>query len=217
MATQAEYEQDIEAYWDEYAARYDDEPDHGLRLPGVRTAWQDLLVRVLPPAPSRVADLACGTGTLSALVAGLGHEVQAFDLAGEMVARARAKTDVFGDRVSVARADVSQPPLPVGSVDVVLARHVLWTLPDPWSALGRWVTLLRPGGRLVLVEGRWSSGPDRGQPTGGLPWAGGVGMRELVAAVEPWSSSVEQVALPEAVYWGREITDERYLVVAHRA
>ena len=45
-----------------------------------------------------------------------------------------------------------------GSVDAVLARHLLWTLPDPLAALARWVRLVRPGGRLVLVEGRWWPG-----------------------------------------------------------
>ena len=37
--------------------------------------------------------------------------------------------------------------------DVVLSRHVLWALPDPVEALRRWSALLRPEGRLVLVEG----------------------------------------------------------------
>lgn len=44
---------------------------------------------------------------------------------------------------------------PAGSADVVLCRHVLWALPDPAAVLRRWVDPLRPGGRLVLIEGRW--------------------------------------------------------------
>jgi SAM-dependent methyltransferase len=39
----------------------------------------------------------------------------------------------------------------------VVARHLLWTLPDPAAALRRWIGLLRPRGHLVFVEGRWDT------------------------------------------------------------
>ena len=45
-----------------------------------------------------------------------------------------------------------------GTIAVLLARHVLWALPDPAAALRRWTGLLRPGGRLVLIDGRWATG-----------------------------------------------------------
>jgi len=40
-----------------------------------------------------------------------------------------------------------------------MSRHVLWAMPDPAGALEHWIALLRPGGRSLLVEGRWSTGP----------------------------------------------------------
>ncbi len=135
----------IAQYWDDYAAEYDQEPDHGLLDSDTRTAWKDLLRMWLPPHPSDIADLACGTGTLSALAAELGHRVRAFDLSGEMVSRAQAKTAHFGAAVEVRQADVSSPPLEPGSVDAVLARHILWTLPDPQAALAAWAAAVRPG------------------------------------------------------------------------
>ena len=100
----------IAKYWDEYAAEYDQEPDHGLLDSDTRLAWKDLLRMWLPPHASDVADLACGTGTLSALAAELGHRVRGFDLSSEMVARARAKTAHFGAAVQIEQADVSAPP-----------------------------------------------------------------------------------------------------------
>ena len=39
-----------------------------------------------------------------------------------------------------------------------MTRHVLWALADTEAALATWIDLLAPGGRLVLIEGRWSSG-----------------------------------------------------------
>ena len=54
--------------WDAQAEAFDEEPDHGLHDPVVRAAWQSLLRSLMPPIPSRVADLGCGTGTLSLLL-----------------------------------------------------------------------------------------------------------------------------------------------------
>ena len=76
-------------------------------------------------------------------------------------------------------------------------------MPDPEDALRRWVDLLAPGGRLVLVEGSWSTGA-------------GLTAQETVALVEATGRRAELRRLSEPAYWGREITDERYLVVSPR-
>jgi SAM-dependent methyltransferase len=118
-------------YWDGQAATFDDEPDHGLRDPGVRRAWRMLLAQNLPPAPARIADLGCGTGTLSILLAEQGHLVRGVDLSREMVARARLKAaQNAGLEASFSQGDAADPPLEPGGFDVVLSRHVLWAMPE---------------------------------------------------------------------------------------
>ena len=205
----------IADYWNDYADAYDAEPDHGLGDPATREAWRVLLERWLPAQSSDVADLACGTGSLTALVAGLGHCAVGVDLAGNMVDRARAKTAEFGERVTIKQGDVSVPPIEPVSVDVILARHILWTLPDPQAALASWSSLSRPGGRLLLVEGRWwSVGDEDYNDEAGMPWAGGVRAVDLAAALDPLVQRIEVVPLTDPVLWGRQIMDERYLMVA---
>jgi 2-polyprenyl-3-methyl-5-hydroxy-6-metoxy-1,4-benzoquinol methylase len=191
----------VRAEWDGYAAGYDDEPDHGLRDPSVRAAWRDLLRAHLPQPPARIADLGCGSGTLSVLLAEEGYVVQGLDLAPRMLEVARAKARRAGVAVDFVEGDASEPTLEAGGFDVVLCRHVLWALPDPSAALSRWVALLAPGGRLVLVEGRWATGA-------GLP------ARRTVELVREHRTEVTVRHLPEPVYWGRDIEDDRYLVVA---
>ena len=188
--------------WDAEAATFDEAADHGLRDPDVRRAWRDLLTSVLPAPPARVADLGSGTGTLSLLLADEGHTVDGVDVSPAMVRLARAKA---GDRADVrfVVGDASRVPLTAGAYDVVLCRHVLWAMPDPADALRRWVDLLVPGGRLVLVEGSWSTGA-------------GLTAAETVALVEGTGRRAELRRLPEAAYWGREVSDERYLVVSPR-
>lgn len=189
------------AFWDSYAATFDEEPDHGLRDPVVRVAWADLLLPLMPPAPASVVDLGSGTGSLAVLLAGAGHDVRGVDLSGEMVAAARRKAEAAGVAAEFVVGDASAPPFPASSCDVVLARHVVWALPDQDAALARWVRLLKPGGRLVLVEGRWSSG-------------GGLTPDECRELVGRHRQQVTVRLLDDPALWGRVIDDERYLVLS---
>ena len=186
--------------WDAEAATFDDEPDHGLHDPTTRAAWLELLTTHLPSPPARVADLGCATGTLSVLLADAGHVVDAVDFSPAMVERARAKA---GERVgvTVALGDAADPPLDEAAYDVVLCRHVLWALPDQAAVLDRWVGLLRPGGRLVLVEGRWHTGA-------------GLTAAQTEDLLRGAGRTPATYPLREDIFWGGPITDERYLVVA---
>lgn len=191
----------VREYWDGEASSFDEEPDHGLRDPDVRRAWRALLSEHLPVAPARVADLGCGTGTLSVLLAEQGYAVHGIDLSAEMVDAARAKADAAGVGATFAQGDVARPGLPPGGFDVALSRHVLWAMPEPSVALQRWIDLLAPGGRLVLVEGRWSTGS-------------GLTAEQCQSLVREHRRESVVRRLPEAVYWGHEITDERYLLLS---
>ena len=162
----------IRAFWDEAADGFDAEPDHGLRDAAVRDAWTRRLRAWLPPAPCDVLDLGCGTGSLALLAVEAGHRVVGVDLSPRMVERARAK---LARAATVLIGDAANPPVGDRRFDVALVRHVIWTLPDPHAALRRWVSLLRPGGRLVLIEGRWCGDTDSrpyGEGTAPLPCPG---------------------------------------------
>ena len=186
--------------WDAEALTFDEAPDHGLHDPAVRAAWRSLLLTHLPPAPARVADLGCGTGTLGVLLAEAGYRVDGLDLSPAMVALAEQKAAAHPDLpVTFLVGDASDPDLVHGSYDVVLSRHVLWALPDPAAGLARWVRLLAPGGRLLLVEGSWSTGA-------------GLTAEQTRSLVEGTGRACAVLPLPQERYWGRPIEDERYLV-----
>ena len=192
--------------WDAEAPGFDSAPDHGLLDPEVRAAWRELLLGVLPPVPADVVDLGCGTGTLTLLLAEAGYAVDALDFSPAMVRLARAKLrgapGPVSDLVRVREGDAADPRLAPASVGVVLCRHVWWALPDPSAVVRRWVSALRPGGRLVLVEGDWSTGA-------------GLTAARCAEIVGESCSQVEVRHLPDPSLWGGEITDERYLMVAH--
>ncbi|MFE1912060.1 class I SAM-dependent methyltransferase [Streptomyces anandii] len=188
--------------WDAQAAVFDDEPDHGLRDPGVRAAWAERLRGWLPGRPAEILDLGCGTGSLSLLAAEQGHRVTGVDLSPAMVERARAK--LAGRDAVFLTGDAAHPPVGEQRFDAVLVRHVLWALPDPARALRHWRGLLRPGGRLVLVEGVWGSVTPVGIPAG-----------RLLTLLAPLASHTHLDPLsPDPRLWGRTVDDERYAVVA---
>jgi ubiquinone/menaquinone biosynthesis C-methylase UbiE len=189
-------------FWDAQARTYDDEPDHGLLEPSVREAWAELLLPLMPRVPASIVDLGCGTGSLSVLLAGVGHAVQGLDISGRMLAAARHKAEAAGVSVAFRQGDAQAPPVKAASVDVVLARHVLWALSDPSTALRRWAALLKPGGVLILVEGRWSTGA-------GLAAAE---CERLVRGIRQ-EATVERLDDP-ALWGGRRVRDERYLLIS---
>ncbi|MET8178274.1 methyltransferase domain-containing protein [Streptomyces sp. NPDC005336] len=196
------------AYWDAAAADFDNEPDHGLRDPAVRDAWAARLRGWLPDRPGEVLDvldLGCGTGSLARLAAERGHRVTGVDASPRMAGLARAK--LAGAGATVLVGDAGDPPVGERSFDVLLVRHLLWLLPDQRAVLRRWARLLRPGGRLVLIEGRWGESDPVGLPSG-----------ELTRMVEPLTARtyVEQLG-PDAALWGRAVRDERYVLVADLA
>lgn len=204
----------ISAFWSASANTFDDEADHGLRDPQVSAAWARRLTAWLPDSPAEVLDLGCGTGSLTLLMAQRGHRLTGVDLSPRMIELATRKLSSSGFEVPFMVGDASDPPA-AGPFDVVLVRHLMWTLPAPEEALARWLRLLRPDGRLVLVEGRWqtSAGPYApGSPK--LPWLGGITAARLVEALEPLAEVVHTESLDDPALWGRPIQDERYVVIA---
>jgi 2-polyprenyl-3-methyl-5-hydroxy-6-metoxy-1,4-benzoquinol methylase len=191
-------------YWDGAADTFDNQADHGLLDPVARRAWAALLDRWLPPAPARVLDMGCGTGSLGVIAAELGHEVTGVDLSPRMLARARAKAKSSGQSLSLVVMDAARPAAAPEQHDAILCRHLLWTLPQPAEVMARWTELLRPCGRLVLIEGRWHTGA-------GLP------MAEVVAALPPTVRLlVNEDLTQERELWGGEVSDERYVLVAEQ-
>ncbi|MER7766827.1 class I SAM-dependent methyltransferase [Kitasatospora sp. NPDC096140] len=209
----------IAEYWDAAAAGFDEEPDHGLRAGHTRSAWARLLRTWVPSGPLDVLDVGCGTGSLSLLLAEAGHRVTGVDLSPRMVEQAGRKLSGAGLSGRFLVGDAAAPPTGGEAFDVVLSRHLVWTLPDPEAALREWVHRLRPGGRLVLVEGRWRESGQAGVPyvAGAelLPWNGGVAAEHLASVVRPLVADLRIEPLSgNADLWGGPVDDERYAVIA---
>ncbi len=138
--------------WDHGVADYDDLIGHGWLSRAEADSWKATLHAFLPPSPADILEVGAGTGVISVLLAELGHRLTAIDLSRGMLNQARAKAIKRGLSATFEIADAEAPPFRDGSFDAVFGRHILWTLPDPARALGEWRRVLRPYGRLMMVD-----------------------------------------------------------------
>jgi len=146
--------QQVAQHWDRRAAHFDEDFGHSIGSPAERAAWDRILDLVIPAGrPIDALDAGCGTGFLSLELAARGHRVSGVDFAPAMLAAARRKAAAQRLSVHFEEGDAEQLPFPPGSFDLVISRHVLWTLPHPEAAIDEWIRVLRPGGRLAIVDG----------------------------------------------------------------
>src|SRR5215467_8284720 len=227
--------QQVATHWNRRAPSFDDDFGHSIRTPGERTAWNRILDLVLEGRPGLDAlDVGCGTGFLALELAARGHQVVGVDFASAMIEEARRKAAARGLSVRFEEADAEQLPFAPRSFDLVISRHVLWTLPHPQAAIGEWTRVLRPGGRLAVVDGQFdasglgrSSGIARASEEYAairdeLPFLGGRSREEIEALLQArglvrvtGDSLLDLVAAQEQrmVAEGREIkTHRRYVV-----
>ena len=152
--------QKVNSYWNSPLCLAEYDKNHAECIGAERddAVWREEFKRYLPPAPAAVADIGCGTGFASLLLAELGYTVTGLDQAETMLASAREKAAQRKADIRFVQGDAMHPLLPAGSFDVVLSRWVYWTLPDPEAAARNALNLLRPGGMLAVFDGQWFKG-----------------------------------------------------------
>jgi ubiquinone/menaquinone biosynthesis C-methylase UbiE len=187
--------QQVAAHWDRRASHFDEDFGHSIRTPAERAAWDRILGLVVPGRRALDAlDVGSGTGFLSFELAARGHRVTGVDFAPAMIAQARSKAAARGVAVTFEEADAEQLPFAPGSFDLLISRHLLWTLPHPEAAIDEWIRMLRPGGRLVVVDGQFDTSALTTPPAGSarasaeyaaisdqLPFLGGRPREEIEA------------------------------------
>jgi ubiquinone/menaquinone biosynthesis C-methylase UbiE len=148
--------QQVAAHWNRRAPGFDADFGHSIRTAAERAAWDRILDLVVGGRGALDAlDVGCGTGFLSLELAGRGHRVTGIDFAPQMLAEARKKAATQGVAVRFEAGDAEQLRFAEGSFDLVMTRHVLWTLPHPEQAIDEWIRVLRPGGRLAAMDSQF--------------------------------------------------------------
>lgn len=143
----------ITAMFNDIAPTYD-KLNHILSL-NVDKLWRKKAVnRLMESGPQTVLDLACGTGDSSFALAQAGvPTVLGLDLSEGMLAVAREKASRLGfENVSFQIGDALAMPFKDGSVDAVMIAFGIRNFEDREGCLKEIRRVLRPGGKLVIVE-----------------------------------------------------------------
>jgi SAM-dependent methyltransferase len=132
--------------WDLLASAYEEEV-----LPGFRFFGEEALRLAAPPAGARLADVACGPGTLALVAAERGFEVDAIDFSPEMVALLeRAVRERGLTRIHPSLGDGQALPYPDRGHGGAFSLFGLMFFPDRARGFSELRRILRPGARAVV-------------------------------------------------------------------
>jgi demethylmenaquinone methyltransferase/2-methoxy-6-polyprenyl-1,4-benzoquinol methylase len=136
------------------AARYD--LLNHLLSGNVDQRWRRLVAKILYqglPLESRILDVACGTGDLSLTLSESGKaRIVGLDFCRPMLDIAAAKTSKRGEKIPFIEGDALALPFQDGSFDGVTIAFGLRNLASVESGLGELLRVLRPGGRVAVLE-----------------------------------------------------------------
>jgi demethylmenaquinone methyltransferase/2-methoxy-6-polyprenyl-1,4-benzoquinol methylase len=127
---------------------------------GQDVRWRrEVVRRVVDAGPAAVLDMCTGTGDLALAVDGRSGWVSAADFCVPMLAEARRKAMRSGRSLPLAAADALRLPFRDAAVDVVTVAFGIRNFEDLDRGLAELVRVLRPGGRLLVLEFSHPRGP----------------------------------------------------------
>jgi ArsR family transcriptional regulator len=98
-----------------------------------------------------VGDLGCGTGQVSAAVAPFVSRVIAVDTSTAMLQAAKKRLHGIGN-VELRRGELEALPIDAATLDAATLMLVLHHVPEPERAIGEVTRVLKPGGRVLVVD-----------------------------------------------------------------
>jgi demethylmenaquinone methyltransferase / 2-methoxy-6-polyprenyl-1,4-benzoquinol methylase len=144
----------VAAVFDKVAGRYDLMND--LMSLGLHRAWKAFAVAVARPRPGeRVLDVAAGSGDLALALerrVGPQGEVWLTDVNRRMLERGRDRLLDAGARARAVQCDAERLPFAAGTFDCVTVGFGLRNMTRKTVALAEMTRVLKPGGRLVVLE-----------------------------------------------------------------
>ncbi|MEN3149426.1 metalloregulator ArsR/SmtB family transcription factor [Neorhizobium sp. IRAMC:178] len=137
-----------------YFTRNASEWDELRRLHISDAAVESALLKLIGPAPvDALLDLGTGTGWILQLLSNIYRRAVGIDASRDMLSVARSNLDKAGIvKASVRHGDILNLPLEGQDFDLITVHQVLHFLDQPELAIAEAARVLRPGGRLLIVD-----------------------------------------------------------------
>jgi ubiquinone/menaquinone biosynthesis C-methylase UbiE len=139
---------------EEIRRRYDERAGNWRLVNGITDTLlllNHLRKKQLASATGSVLDIACGTGENFPYL-GRAAPITALDLSPEMVAEADRRRRQMGIDVELMVGDAQMLPFPAGTFDHVVSAFSTCTFPDYVAAFHEMKRVVKPGGRILLLE-----------------------------------------------------------------
>ncbi len=120
----------------------------------VLPVWRHYTEAALPWVPKGgiVLEIGPGPGLLLAQLAASCTLALGLDLSPRMLAQCQRRLQRLGHRAALIQGHATRIPLAAASVDAVVTTFAFSAFPDGAGAMGEMARVLRPGGRVVLVD-----------------------------------------------------------------
>ena len=123
---------------------------------GIDQTWRKKVIRrILTDSPERVLDVATGTGDLAIMAAAMGvPKIVGVDISQEMLYVGQQKIDAkfLDDRITLQKGDAERLPFSDSQFDAAMVAFGVRNFEDLSEGLSQIYRVIRPGGRLVVLE-----------------------------------------------------------------
>lgn len=148
-----EINREISNYWTKRSFNYDKELGHMFQSNHEKELWKKFLKISIGEEQKLILDVGCGTGFLSILLTELNHKVIGIDISEGMLNIARKNSKNL--KIPFLLGDSNEINFLSETFDVIISRHLLWTLQNPRETISNWKNLLVKGGSIIIIDGNW--------------------------------------------------------------
>lgn len=147
-----EIEERVKGYWSKRAEDFGTVRRMELE-DEISERWMNEIKKKLPEKEKlRILDVGTGTGYFAILLAEQGYNLVGIDLTPAMIEEAKKLANEKQLEIQFLVMDAQKLEFPEESFDVVIARNLTWTLPEPKQAYFEWMRVLVKGGILLNFD-----------------------------------------------------------------
>jgi SAM-dependent methyltransferase len=126
--------------------------DFGQIARTIENVAEEFMARQIVTDGAQVLDVACGTGNLAVIAAKRGARVSGIDIAGNLIAQARARAAAEGVPIAFEQGDAEVMPYAQSQFDLVVSMFGVMFTPRPSVAAAEMARVTRPGGCLAMAN-----------------------------------------------------------------
>lgn len=139
----------------------------------VSKRWLTEIRKYLPDnKPLKILDVGTGAGFFAVLLSMEGHKVWGVDITPAMIEEAKRLSKDLSLTISFEVMDAQNLVFPDEAFDVVIARNLTWTLPEPEKAYKEWMRVLKRGGILLNFDADYGQDVLTREPEQEEDWVG---------------------------------------------